>query len=44
MQSKTAAVNLISTVQCYINNQGTMTKVKSNVVRLCCYSLKATAV
>ena len=40
------SVRGISTVQCY--NQGTMTKVKSSVVRLCCYSysdhcLKVTA-
>ena len=44
IQCKTATVNFISTVQGY--NQGTMTKVKNSVVRLCCYSysdcLKAT--
>ena len=46
MQRKTATISFTSTVQCY--NQGTMTKVRNSVVRLCCYSysdhcLKVTA-
>ena len=46
IKCKTVTVNFISTVQGY--NQGTMTKMKKSVVRLCFYSesdhcLKATA-